>query len=67
MNTKGESAMKLEYNKNKLQALMKDFYLLTGIRIVLFDSDYTELLSYPETHCQFCAYMKTPLQIQSSV
>jgi len=51
--------MKLDYNKKELQELMKDFFLLTGIRIVLFDSDYTELLSYPESHCRFCAHMKS--------
>ena len=39
--------MNLEYNEMELHELMKDFYVLTGIRIVLFDLDYNELLSYP--------------------
>lgn len=51
--------MKLEYNEKELQELMKDFYLLTGIRIVLFDRDYHELLSYPSKHCIFCQKMKS--------
>lgn len=51
--------MKLEYNEQELQELMRDFYLLTGIRIVLFDLDYHELLSYPENHCRFCSQMKS--------
>ena len=51
--------MKLEYNEPELEDLMKDFYLLTGIRIVLFDHDYHELLSYPKQHCRFCSKMKS--------
>ena len=41
-----------------MKELMKDFFLLTGIRIVLFDQNYHELLSYPDTHCRFCQIMK---------
>lgn len=50
--------MNLDYNEQELKDLMKDFYLLTGIRMVLFDSNYQELLSYPEHHCRFCQRMK---------
>jgi len=38
--------------------LMIDFHTLTGIRIVLFDSDYRELISYPDYNCAFCTLMK---------
>ena len=51
--------MKLDLNREQLMALMKDFNLLSGIRIVLFDDEYQELLSYPETPCAFCARMKS--------
>lgn len=51
--------MNLEYNERELQELMKDFFVLTGIRIVLFDLDYKELLSYPEHNCAFCSRMKS--------
>lgn len=51
--------MKLEFNENELENLMKDFYLLTGIRIVLFDTAYQELFSYPKHHCAFCQNMKS--------
>lgn len=50
--------MKLDYDESELEHLMKDFYLLTGIRIVLFDADYRELLSYPKHPCKFCEKMK---------
>lgn len=51
--------MYLDYNEKELESLMKDFYLLTGIRIVLFDSAYKELSSYPKQHCKFCDKMKS--------
>ena len=51
--------MKLRFDREQLTALMKDFYLLSGIRIVLFDDEFSELLSYPETHCTFCARMRS--------
>lgn len=50
--------MKLEFNEEQLLELMKDFYTLTGIRIVLFDDEYEELLSYPASGCAFCMRIK---------
>lgn len=50
--------MKLDFNRDQLLQLMKDFYTLTGIRIVLFDDEYQELLSWPEDDCAFCSRMK---------
>lgn len=50
--------MKLEFNETQLLELMKDFHTLTGIRIVLFDDEYQELLSYPSCDCAFCAQIK---------
>lgn len=50
--------MKLEFNEGQLLELMKDFYILTGIRIVLFDDEYKELLSYPPMDCSFCSHIK---------
>lgn len=51
--------MNLEFDRIELEKLMKDFYILTGIRMVLFDSDYRELLSYPASDCAFCRFMKS--------
>lgn len=51
--------MNLEFDRIELEKLMKDFYILTGIRIVLFDSEYRELLAYPPRDCSFCTYMKS--------
>lgn len=44
----------LNLNKTSLLELMQDFYILTGIRIVIFDSLYREVLAWPESRCDFC-------------
>lgn len=44
-------------NLEELKALLKDFHLLTGIRIAVFDEEYEELVAWPDQHCAFCARM----------
>ncbi len=51
--------MRLEFDSDQLLQLMKDFHILTGIRIVLFNDEYQELLSYPDSDCAFCHRMKS--------
>lgn len=51
--------MNLEFNQRALLKLMKDFYLLTKLRIVLFDAQYQELLAYPNESAHFCLCMKS--------
>ena len=49
----------LNLNKDALLDLMKNFYLLTNIKIALFDLDGYEILSYPKEHCAFCAKIRS--------
>ena len=37
----------LQLNTGSLYGVMRDFYTLTKIRIVIFDADFHELLAYP--------------------
>ena len=46
------------YNQELLE-LMKQFYVLTGIRPVLFDDNYNEIISYPMGSTSFCSYMRS--------
>lgn len=39
----------------ELTALLKDFYLLTKIKIVVFDADGEEVIACPDSHCAYCA------------
>ena len=48
----------LKFNPQELTDLMKNFYTLTGIRIVLFDEDYKEIFAYPKDCLPFCLQMR---------
>lgn len=50
--------MKLKFDKIKLSEIMEAFYVLTKIKIIIFDKNHNIILSYPETDCKFCALMK---------
>ncbi len=51
--------MSLFFYDNELSVLMENFYTLTGIRIVLFDNEFNEVLSYPSNGNSFCSLMRT--------
>lgn len=48
----------LQINTANLYRVLKDFYILTKIRIVVFDSDFQEILSYPPERQGFCAILR---------
>lgn len=50
--------MALLFHDLELMELMQDFYVLTGIRIALFDAACNELLSYPKGEDSFCHCMR---------
>ena len=50
--------MPLRIDTENLRSLMEDFYVLTGLRIVLFDETEREILSYPELGLPFCREMR---------
>lgn len=47
------------FNLEQLQEVLKDFYRITRIRITVFDSEYNELVSYPESCPPFCALIRS--------
>lgn len=51
--------MALKLDVTRLQELMSDFYTVAGIKIVIFDDEYNEILSFPARHCAFCDIMQT--------
>ncbi len=42
------------FDKDKVTELLKSFNVLTGIKVVILDEHFNEILSYPERHCGFC-------------
>lgn len=47
------------FNLTKLNALLKDFYTLTQIRITVFDENFQELAAYPPQLSSFCRTIRT--------
>ncbi|MCI8526638.1 MAG: helix-turn-helix domain-containing protein [Oscillospiraceae bacterium] len=56
----------LQFNSDNLFQILKSFYTLTKIRIVLIDSDFNELLSYPKEQQGFCAMIRKNLQVNTN-
>ena len=50
--------MPISIKKEELAELLKDFYILTKMRIVIFDSDYVKIMSYPVNESDFCTMIK---------
>ncbi len=50
--------MSLKVDVLQIEKLMKSFYTMSGIRFVLFDTDFKEIISYPKESCNFCKLMK---------
>ena len=51
--------MNLQLDALQVEELMKSFYMLSGIRSVLFGTDFKEITSYPKESCGFCKLMKS--------
>ena len=50
--------MALLFYHKELTELMENFYILTGMRIVLFDENHQELIAYPTNSDTFCNCMR---------
>jgi len=50
--------MNLRLETQKLRELLVDFYVLTKIKIVIFDNEFNEIMAYPEKPCDFCTLIK---------
>ena len=46
--------MLLTAKTDELRSIMELFYNLSGIRIVIFDSNFLEITAYPSEKCAFC-------------
>ena len=51
--------MSLTLKLPKLRELMQGFHTLTGLKIVLFDAEYREVLACPETQSPFCRLLRS--------
>lgn len=57
--------MPLIIKNSDMLELMKNFYILTGLRLVLFDENYREIMSYPEERSPFCQCVRAVPELES--
>ena len=50
--------MSLSFDRKELHELMEDFFILTGMRMVLFDENFNVLLKFHSDIDNFCEYMR---------
>ncbi len=48
----------MENNSQKTLELLRDFYLLTGIKICIYDKNENEIAYYPEKYSDFCKLIR---------
>ena len=51
--------MSIKLNIDELKKTLELFYTLSGIRIVVFDENFQEVISYPESFCPFCEKIRS--------
>ena len=51
--------MNILFNITDLKELLRNFYILTKIRIVIFDDSFHELASYPTRHSSYCGLIRS--------
>ena len=49
---------RLEVDINQLKEVMQAFYIVTHIKSTLYDTDFSHIFSYPESHCSFCSTVR---------
>ncbi|MDA3845330.1 MAG: PocR ligand-binding domain-containing protein [Vallitaleaceae bacterium] len=54
--------MNILFNITDLKELLYDFYTLTGVRVVIFDNDFHEIVAYPTIHSDFCQLLRSDKQ-----
>jgi len=50
--------LRVAIDAQKLQSLLRDFYMLTKIRIVVYDTDMVEVACYPDYRTAFCTILR---------
>lgn len=49
----------MNMDTEKLLELIKAFYNITGLKVAIYNTDFKEILSYPEKHSRFCTLIRS--------
>ena len=45
-------------NQDYVVRLLKSFYKITGVKVVIMDIDFNEIMAYPNDHCDYCKMIR---------
>lgn len=54
--------IRIKSNLKELKDLLKDFYTVTKIRIVVFDDNFQKIAAYPTEHSTYCEIIRQDVQ-----
>lgn len=57
--------MNVHFNISDLKEVLRNFYTLTKIRVVIFDDSFHELASYPTRHSTYCRILRRDHKAES--
>lgn len=46
------------FDTEQITKLLKSFYTVTGVKVVIFDPYFNEILAYPDKSCELCRFAK---------
>lgn len=50
--------VRIIFNRRELEELLRAFYIITKIRIVVFDDKFEKISAYPESHLPYCTILR---------
>ena len=58
--------MSIQFQREEMMELLKDFYTLTKLRIVLFDDEFREITSWPGRHSTYCQLIRADSEAKNA-
>lgn len=58
--------MGIWFQKEEMTEILRDFYTLTKLRIVLFDDEFQEIISYPNRHSTYCTILRDSQEVKKA-
>lgn len=49
----------LKIDRQRLHEVIKAFYIISGVKIAVYDADFKEIAAYPQSECVFCSLIQS--------
>ena len=62
----GKKSLKLQFNMGEMNDLLRDFYTITKIRMIIFDDQFERVAAYPAEHSQYCEILRNDIRAKEA-